>query len=348
MKRMLFTLAVLLGSTLFAGVAFAEENLDAFRADCSEPRVERNWKLQSAACLILIQHARDNEELAYAHYECGNALEEMNDYHDAIEHYDQAIELKPDYVDAIVNRGLTYRRMDEIEKAIENYDLALRLDNDHLVARVNRSKIALDEERYEDAISDLDHVLSLNPDFVVAYNNRAQAHEGLGDFEKALADYGAAIRHWPDNAYLRINRAITNLNLNRVGEALSDLQSALKLNPKAALAHDHLSDIYRSDDYGVLDARRSLEHARDYAHLRPDDVQGIYRVAVIATRLGKTLEALAAHERIIEEFFIYRPSYQDALVAKGFLDAEHANSWDEASEFALKKCVLAGCIPFAD
>ncbi|WP_417513823.1 tetratricopeptide repeat protein [Minwuia sp.] len=339
---------VCIGSAFLAGTAVADANVAAFRADCAEPRIQGNWELQAAACLILIQHAADDDERAYAHYERGNALEELNENRDAIEHYNQAIEMKPDYVDAIVNRGLTYRRMDDIDKARENYDLAISLDPDHEPARVNRSKVAIMEERYADAIADLDHVLLRNPEFPVALNNRAQAHEQLGNFEKALADYGSAIRIWPENSYLRVNRAITYLDLDRVDDALSDLHAALKLDPDNASAHDHLSEIFGSEEYGIVDQEKSFQHAREYARLRSDDAQGHYRVALIATRLGDTAQAIAAHERIITDFFFYRPSYQEALVAKGFLDEDHENAWDDASRRALKQCVEAGCIPFDD
>lgn len=344
------TLATLIGCAclLMAPSAFGEANLDAFRSDCAEPRIPGNWKLQAAACLVVIEFAADDDERAHAYYEHGNALEELDLNGDAIESYDRAIELKPDFVDAIVNRGLTYRRIDEFDRARENYDLAVRIDPDHEIARINRSMIALMQDRHQDAIRDLDHVLSLNPDNAVAYNNRAQARVNLGHHEAALEDYGAALRLLPDNPHLLIGRATTYLAMDRIDDGLSDLHAALRVSPDSPSVHDHLADIHASDRYGQPDLEKAMNHAFTYAELRPDDVMGHYRVAVLATRQGDIDRAVAAHRKIIEDFFYYQPSYQDALVAKGFLDENHSNSWDEASHAALRACVEAGCILFSD
>ena len=49
-------------------------------------------------------------------------------YQEAIEHFDKAIELDPNYVDAWYNKGVVLDNLGEHEEAIECYDKALELD----------------------------------------------------------------------------------------------------------------------------------------------------------------------------------------------------------------------------
>ena len=49
----------------------------------------------------------------------------------AIQNYNKALELKPDYTDAYNNRGLAYGRKGELDLAIQNYDKALELKPDY-------------------------------------------------------------------------------------------------------------------------------------------------------------------------------------------------------------------------
>jgi tetratricopeptide (TPR) repeat protein len=60
------------------------------------------------------------------------------DYDCAARNYSKAIELKPDYTEAYINRGVTYKAKGDIDLAIKDYSKAIELKPDYAVAYYNR------------------------------------------------------------------------------------------------------------------------------------------------------------------------------------------------------------------
>ena len=153
----------------------------------------------------------------------GNALLELKRFEEALASYDQALEIKPDYADALQqpwqsrcraqalrggagelrpgagaqarlrralnNRGNALQELKRFEEALASYDRALALKPDYAEALNNRG-IALQElKRLEEALASYDRALALKPDYAEALNNRGNALQELKRLEEALASY---------------------------------------------------------------------------------------------------------------------------------------------------------------
>lgn len=68
-----------------------------------------------------IKYDKNNHE---AYYYRGCARVNATKYDEAIEDFEKAVELKPDYADAYFNLGRTYYMKHDEDKACENYKLA--------------------------------------------------------------------------------------------------------------------------------------------------------------------------------------------------------------------------------
>ena len=64
--------------------------------------------------------------------------EKQTAYEKAIVHYTDALERKPDLLEAYVNLGRVYSNIKEMDKVLENYDTAIRLDPNYADAYYNR------------------------------------------------------------------------------------------------------------------------------------------------------------------------------------------------------------------
>jgi tetratricopeptide (TPR) repeat protein len=130
----------------------------------------------------------------------------------AIAAFSEAIRLKPDYVDAYINRGNAYahRRKDGYDKAITDYDKAItdfneanRLDPKQQIASEKANAYSFrayayrERGDYDKAIADFSEAIRLVPKHSLAYDNRAFAYYQKGDYDKAIADYKEAIRLFP-------------------------------------------------------------------------------------------------------------------------------------------------------
>ena len=135
---------------------------------------------------------------------------------DCISANDEAIRLKPGFVEAYVNRGNAKNSLGRPGDAIADYDQAIRLNPDLAsVTYFNRACAKSKLGRYEDAIADYDRAIRMKPDLVEAYRNRGAANATLNRNEDAIADYDRAIELDPDNAEAYFNRGAVNGTLNR-------------------------------------------------------------------------------------------------------------------------------------
>ena len=80
-----------------------------------------------------------NPEYAAAYYNRGNRYRDLGQHERAIEDYDSAIELGPELAEAYSNRGITYADLGQHEQAIENYDMILELDSEYESAYYNKA-----------------------------------------------------------------------------------------------------------------------------------------------------------------------------------------------------------------
>ena len=76
-----------------------------------------------------IRYSKNNFE---AYYYRGCAKVNTQKYQEAIEDFEKAIALKPDYADAYFNIGRTYYLMNDEDKACEYYQLAARYGRPNL------------------------------------------------------------------------------------------------------------------------------------------------------------------------------------------------------------------------
>ena len=93
----------------------------------------------------------------------GNTLHELKRFEEAVASYDRALVLRPDYVEALNNRGNALKALTRSEEALASYDRALALRPDSTDALNNRGNILNELKRFEEALASYDRVLTLRP-----------------------------------------------------------------------------------------------------------------------------------------------------------------------------------------
>ena len=83
----------------------------------------------------------------------------------AIKSYDKALELKPDYVEALINSGTLLREQLDHHAAIDRFNRALALKPDHLNALSNLAIMLTEFKRPQEAVAMFERLLELKPDF---------------------------------------------------------------------------------------------------------------------------------------------------------------------------------------
>ena len=126
------------------------------------------------------------------YYNRGEKRLDSKDYYGAIQDFNQAIRIKPDYELAYFYRAWSKYESQEYSGAVRDYSRYIELNPDNAYAYNNRGNAKKNLKDYYGAIADYNKAIELNPDFATVYTNRGIAKENLGDLNGACADWRRA------------------------------------------------------------------------------------------------------------------------------------------------------------
>ena len=98
----------------------------------------------------------------------------------------------------ISQAGFSDTNGNEYEEAINDYDKAIELYSNDVSFYYIRGLINVELGKYEEAINDYDEAIELDPDNSYCYCNREVAYEKMGEYEEAINDYNKAIELDPN------------------------------------------------------------------------------------------------------------------------------------------------------
>ena len=159
---------------------------------------------------------------------------------EAIAHFQKALEIKPDYVDARNNLGIALSQKGRADEAIEQYTKALALDPKYAQAHYNLANVLLAKGRLDEAMVHFQKALEINPDYPGADNNLGLALARKGQVGQAIEEYTKALTLDPNYVEAQFNLGDILARNGRIEEALPHLQRALELNPGYAEVHNDL------------------------------------------------------------------------------------------------------------
>lgn len=134
------------------------------------------------------------------HSNRGLALQALGDLDGAIDHFREAVSLKPTFADAHYNLGNALRLQGHLDSAIESYQQAIQQA----------------------------------PQFSASYFNMGNALKDLGKLDEAVACYSQALDIQPDFSQSRLNLANTLHDLNRFDEGVAQIKGLLHLKSRVS------------------------------------------------------------------------------------------------------------------
>jgi len=136
---------------------------------------------------------------------------------------------------AILNdRGVVYIKLGQARQAIEDFNAAAQLFPEYAPVYNNRGNLLLSLGLLKEAVKDFDRSIVLAPGYAAAYNNRAGALVRLGKVEDAIGDYTRAIKLLPSNPAPLSGRGRAHLALMRPHAAIRDFSRAVQADARFA------------------------------------------------------------------------------------------------------------------
>ncbi|MBK1987569.1 tetratricopeptide repeat protein [Sphaerospermopsis aphanizomenoides BCCUSP55] len=201
------------------------------------------------------QALKINPNFVHAYHNRGNARYDLGDKKGAIDDYNQALKIDPNYIYAYYGRGRVRHDLGDKKGAIDDYNKALKIDPHHVHAYNGRGLAYYDLGDKRKAINDYNQAINIDPKYVLAYINRGLARYDLDDNQGAIDDYTQALRIDPNNVAAYNNRGLARYHLGDKRGAVDDYNQALHIDPNLAFAY-HNRAIARSvlrDRQGAID-----------------------------------------------------------------------------------------------
>jgi len=225
----------------------------------------------------------------------GNLCYQLGQYERALAHYNRAIELMPNNLEAFVNRavinedlgrhqtalqdleralklgenpwaylyrGLVQEQLGEEKRAQENYTKAIRLDSAFVEGYYRRGLLYAKIGECERAAQDETRVLELDGDHPGAYTARGVARAALGETPWALSDLDRGCLLAPDSRDAFYYRGLARHKFGMHQEARADFDRVIALDPAFAPVYMARADTHKAmEDYrsAIADYGRVIE-----------------------------------------------------------------------------------------
>ena len=190
-----------------------------------------------------------NSRKAQEYFDKGNSILKADKYEttrhrEAIELFNEAIQLDPNHFNSYSSRGLAKSEIGEIDEGMKDIDKAIELNPLSAESYSNRGFLnnVLAKENpkhYDDSIKDFDNATELNPNFYEAYYQRGIAKMNSGKVKEAILDCSKSISINPQRSDGYCYRGIARMFSGELSKAHKDLNQAIFLEPRHSHAYHY-------------------------------------------------------------------------------------------------------------
>jgi tetratricopeptide (TPR) repeat protein len=226
--------------------------------------------------LALAEQNTTNKEFEYIKVTIfigmGQVHDKQGNYEQAIEYYDKALVIKPDFAYALKRKAELEMKLNRYQAALYDLDKALQINSNDVSTLISRSIVLDHLNRFDESIENNLWALQLQPQNTVLYNNLGFAKVKMGQYQQAtqflykameISDRNGmamtnlgVIQFWQGNYEEAINlyskaielkatnaqgeragyiaRGLAKAKAGKLTDALSDYQQAIKSSPAHA------------------------------------------------------------------------------------------------------------------
>jgi len=217
--------------------AVAKKRLEEALTECRNKNFEKGADLLEA----LLRDDPNNYEAENA---LGKVLVILNEPEAAIEHFKRAIDLRPDFSQAIAYLAQTYYKMGNYADARTYYQRLVEYEPKNPEGHFGLANVYRKTEKYKDAIREYNAALELKHDDAQAYINLGLCHYQEGNYHDAILNFRMALQYGGDRRKAFLNLALALEKMERYAEACEQWQNFIDTQPKGSeldLAIEHLA-----------------------------------------------------------------------------------------------------------
>ncbi len=264
---------------------------------------KRKYKLVLKAC-EKAQNINDSEIIVK--FFKAIALTELKRYQEALEEYNNIIEIEPDFLPAWQNKGYILRELERYGEAIEAYDEYLRIIPNTVDILYFRGLTKNKQKQYKKAIEDFDSVIAIKPDDIDARIDKAISYWKMEDNESALEAIDQALELDDMNVgALNVKGGIL-AGMKKYYEAEPYFEKITRINRKYAPAW-YNKGIMLSQ---IGEHKLAYKAFKKASNLRPDNIESWINLGHSLAMMGKNKSAIKIYKKIRK----LKPQYVPVLI----------------------------------
>jgi tetratricopeptide (TPR) repeat protein len=155
-------------------------------------------------------------------------------YYKAIEHYDAAIKIHPNYAMAYSNKGISLDELGRKDDAIKCYDRAIQINPKFVDAYVNKGTVLNEQGKNVESIKCYDKAILIDPKYTGAYYNKGNALKCLGRFDEVIDNQNIVIELDPSHDLAHFAKAVALHCSGRPLESILWFDKTIRLDPNNA------------------------------------------------------------------------------------------------------------------
>ena len=229
-----------------------------------------------------------------AHNNLGNVLANQDNTEEAMQHFHEALRLKPDDERAHTNLGFSLARQGRLEEAKTHYLKALQIKPNMAEAHYCLGLALGEEGKTEQAVFHLSEAIRIKPDYGEAFSNLGVLRAQQGRFEEAFSALSRAIEIDPDDAVAHFNLGFVLTRTGKPDEAIKHFSKAVAVKPDYAEAHTHLGATLAQQ--GQVQA--AVGHFSQVVRLTPDSPEAHMNLCQAYWMLGEREAAMRAYQDV--------------------------------------------------
>jgi len=234
----------------------------------------------------------------------GCVFNSQNEIWLAIHHFEKAVKLDQNFLDAYINLGNVLKEARIFDRAVAAYLRALNLSPTHAVVHGNLACVYYEQGLVDLAIDTYRRAIELQPHFPDAYCNLANALKEKGLVEEAQNCYNEALTLCPTHADSLNNLANIKREQGLIEEAIALYSKALEVFPEFAAAHSNLASVLQQQ--GKLN--EALVHYKDAIRISPTFADAYSNMGNTLKEMQDVQGAIQCYTRAIQ----INPGFADA------------------------------------
>lgn len=232
----------------------------------------------------------------------GIAFEQQNDLGSAIEAYNEALTLNPQYYESYLYRGAVFLKLGKFNEAMADFNTAVSIRPQATDAYYGLAYLYTISQNWQFAIDDYSKIIAINPNSSLAYFRRGSLiysiYRNSAEKDKlraATADFSMFIQLEPTKVDGYVARADTYFALGKYDKAEIDYTQAINMEPNTSY-YEKRSQCYEWTNNWEKD----LEDCNKLVELNPQN-PGVYLYrAGTEERLSNYNLAIMDYSKVLE------------------------------------------------